>query len=79
MPVSAAEPALLDIGVVQVKKEGHTFQFCGSPAKALMKSACSVTANTAWRILTLSKGGNSWLKRRQPIDGSGLESVRVMS
>jgi hypothetical protein len=39
LPVRAAAPASLAIGVQQVKKDGQSFQFCGSPAKAVMKSA----------------------------------------
>ena len=38
LPVSAPEPALLAIGVPQVKNDGQTFQFFGSPAKALLNS-----------------------------------------
>jgi hypothetical protein len=38
LPVSASEPALFAIGAPQVKKEGQTRQFFGSPATAVMKS-----------------------------------------
>jgi hypothetical protein len=55
-PVGASDPALFAIGVPQVKKDGHSFQFCGSPAYATMKSTWSAAANTAWRIFTLSNG-----------------------
>src|SRR5580693_4562407 len=79
LPVSASEPTLLAIGVPQVKNEGQRFQFVGSPAKALINSAWSMTARTAWRILTLLKGGWRWLKRSIVVLPSGSVFSTLMS
>src|SRR5215831_12662859 len=57
LPVNAPEPASLAIGVPQVKKDGQRLQFFESPASELINSVWSVTASTARRIFTLSKGG----------------------
>src|SRR6516164_6261005 len=71
-------PTSLAVGVPGTNNPTSVLIRLGSaPATAVMTSFWSSAESTTRRIAALSNGGNSWLKRRQPI--SPVRSLTVMT